>query len=108
MELKGKTAIVTGSAGSTLAALEDPIAKYYIYAMMRNILDKVTKATDAASTIYHTRATASLASCQYTVIEKGVDLLRGGRKSGQVEIGPSNQSAPARRRFSQRALSTGR
>ncbi len=75
-----KVAIATGAAGSTEASLKTPIAKFYIYAMIRDLLDETAKTLNAVQGVYATKSSGSQVNCQYAIFGLGIKHVEDMKK----------------------------
>ncbi len=70
-----KTAIATGSVASTEGSISGAVSKYYIYAMVRDLLDEAWNVANAAKQVNDKQSSGSQGTCQLDVFSSGVQIL---------------------------------
>ncbi len=70
-----KVAIATGSVASTQGSISGAVSKYYIYAMIRDLLDQTWNIANAAKQVVDKKGSGSYGTCQYDVFSPGVQIL---------------------------------
>lgn len=70
-----KTAITTGSVASAQGSISGAVSKYYVYAMIRDLLDETSNIANTAKQVIDMKGSGSYGSCQYDVFNPGVQQL---------------------------------